>query len=102
MLERADVSKERFISISESRLKSIAGLSLKTWKLYVLLTTMITRKRNREPTEKTNPFILKYRDFKEYGISRPNFTRGIKELIENNIIRVEGQRQKRFCELLKW
>ena len=81
----------------------MSDLSNSSYRLYTLLLFRIVRKRSsREPTEKTNPFLLKYRDFKTFGIPRASFTRDIKELIDKKYIEVSGTREQRMCKITKW
>jgi len=96
------VKKEKFLSIGERRLHDMADLSNSAYRLYTLLLFKIRRNRNREPGEDSNPFLLKYKDFAEFKIPVTTFKRGIKELIEQGFISVEGPREKRMCKIIKW
>jgi len=96
------MAKERFLSVSERRLFDMSDLSNSAYRLYTLLLFRIDRKRDREPIKETNPFLIKYRDYEQFGISRSNFTRDIKELGSKKYIEVSGARERRMCRLIKW
>ena len=96
------MKKERFLSIGERRLLDMADLSNSAYRLYTLLLFKIDRNRNREPHERTNPFLLKYKDFAEFKIPASTFKLNIKELIKKSFISVEGPREKRMCKIKKW
>ena len=96
------LAKEKFLSIGERRLLDMADLSNSAYRLYTLLLFKIRRNRNREPSEDSNPFLLKYKDFAEFKIPRMSFTRSIKELVKNGYIELTGTRERRLCKVVKW
>ena len=96
------MSKEKFVGIGKQLLLDMGILTNSSYRLFTLLLLKIDRKHNREPIEKTNPFLLKYNDFLEFGIAHSSFKVSIKELIEKGFIEVSGAREKRMCKIIKW
>lgn len=94
-------NNERFSQISEKLAVSMSDLSINAKWLFALL--LIGKVRNRwtgEPHKKE--FEFSYLDFKQYGITRSSFDRGIKELSAKKYIRVSGTQRAKICEVLKW
>ena len=97
------IRKERFGQIGSRLAEKMAELTLNGKWIFTLLLLNIDRNSNTwEPTYKSNPFRLVYKDYVMFGVARSSFNVGVVELIDKKFIRIIGKQRKKMCKIIEW